>query len=98
MSKPNTKTTKAPVIEKTTSTTEISSKDDVSSELFGENGPIVKSIGYAKVPGSNYCVSYIIHSQGGKIIKIEVEEPNMQSIAEETAKLNFVNIFMSYHE
>lgn len=57
--------------------------------------PIVKSIGIRQVPGSRYFISYTIYTQGDKVIKVEVDEPNMRAIAEDSAKSNFVQLFMS---
>lgn len=60
-----------------------------------EKLPILKSVGYGQIPGTNTFVAYTIHSKGQNILKIEVEEPNLRPIAEESAKIFFVNNFMS---
>lgn len=57
--------------------------------------PTLKSVGYCQMPGTNTFVSYKILSKGGKILKIECEEPNLRPIAEESAKIAFVSTFMS---
>lgn len=59
-----------------------------------EDMPELKSVGYAKVSdGQHGFLSYTITSRGREIIKIEVEEPNLRAIAEESAKIAFVNNF-----
>lgn len=75
----------------------IPSKEDQAAKIFNDdpNAPIVKSVGYCKIPNSNLYLSFIIHTQGANVIKVEVEEPNLRPIIEESAKLNFVNIFMN---
>lgn len=63
-----------------------------------EDCPVLKSVGYAHIrnlPGQASFVSYVITSQGDKILNMEVEEPNMRYIAEESTKIAFVNAFMS---
>ena len=74
-------------------------KEHVLETLLNQDeAPILKSIGYAKVPKSNNYVSYIITSKGDQVISIETDEPNLRSICEETAKINFVQEFMSREE
>ncbi len=72
------------------------------SVQFGdEENPLVsifeemelKSIGYVRVPGKNTFASYLITSKGDKILKIEVDEPNLRPIAEDSAKTHFVSSF-----
>ena len=59
-----------------------------------EDMPELKSVGYAKIgEGQHAYVNYTITSRGREIIKIEVEEPNLRAIAEESAKISFVNHF-----
>jgi len=60
--------------------------------------PVLKSVGYGEIPGTNTFVAYVIYSKGGNILKIEVEEPNLRVIAEESAKIFFVNAFMTGEE
>jgi hypothetical protein len=90
------KTTKS-VIEKSSTTLNIPSKEEASDALFSDdpNAPVVKSVGYARVPGKNTYISYIIYTQGTNVVKVEVDEPNLRPISEETCKLNFVNLFMN---
>lgn len=58
--------------------------------------PEIKSVGFAKLPdgGSNAWVSYVITTKGKEVISIEVDEPNLRQIAEESAKISFVNQFI----
>lgn len=59
-----------------------------------ENLPLIKSIGYTKLPGHNKYVSYVITTMGDKIVSFEVEQPDFRAIAEEAAKISFVTCFM----
>lgn len=70
----------------------------IFEEIFDgepENMPVLKSVGFAKVKGTSTWVSYVITSKGNDVLKIEVEEPNLRQIAEETAKISFVNELMN---
>ena len=60
-----------------------------------ENLPTLRSVGYGQIPGTSTFVAYTIYSRGQEITKIEVEEPNLRAIAEESAKIFFVNAFMA---
>lgn len=60
--------------------------------------PILKSVGYCHMAGTNTYVAYTITSKGGQILKIECEEPNLKAIAEESAKIFFVSNFMAGDE
>lgn len=76
---------------------EFSDKKHILVSLFeGDEAllPTLKSVGYSKVPGTNNFIAYTITSRGTKIIRIDAEEPNIRPIAEETAKIFFVNAFM----
>ena len=57
--------------------------------------PTLTSVGYVRLPGSSKYVSYVMTSQGTEIKKIEVSEPDHKGIAEDQAKINFVNSFMN---
>lgn len=59
----------------------------------GKRAPILKSIGYAKIEGG--FVSYVITSRGPHVLGIEVSEPDLRPIAEDSTKVNFVNLFMN---
>ncbi len=56
--------------------------------------PLVKSIGYMKLPNYNRYVSYVITTKGDKVVSFEVEQPDLKAIAEESAKISFVTCFM----
>jgi len=56
------------------------------------------SIGYVRIPDTNTFVAYKITSKGTEVLSIEVEEPNMRGIAEESSKIAFVSAFMSKDE
>lgn len=60
--------------------------------------PVLKSVGYVKLPGTTNFVAYTIHSKGREIIKIQAEEPNVRMIAEESAKIFFADNFMGGDE
>ncbi len=71
-------------------------KGHALSELFESNSaPVIKSVGHTRLPGTNMHVSYTIHSKGTQVLKVEVGEPNVRPIAEEEAKLNFVDCFLN---
>ena len=59
-----------------------------------EDLPLVKSIGYMRMPNYNTYVSYILTTKGDKVVSFEVEAPNIRAIAEESTKIAFVNCFM----
>ena len=73
-------------------------KEHALKALFREdNAPVLKSVGYSLVPGltgQGRFVSYVITSQGDQVLNIEVEQPNLKAIAEESAKMAFVNTLM----
>ncbi len=75
-------------------------KEHVMEALFkGEpdEKPILKSVGYTRLDalkGQACYVSYVITSQGEKILKVEVEQPDTKFITEESSKIAFVNEFM----
>lgn len=56
--------------------------------------PLIKSIGYTKLPEHNKYVSYIITTKGDKVVSFEVEQPDFKAIAEEATKIAFVTCFM----
>src|SRR4051812_28268473 len=57
--------------------------------------PVIKSVGYMRLTtGVNSWVSYTITTQGERVLKIEVDEPNVRAIAEESAKTAFVTSFV----
>jgi hypothetical protein len=53
--------------------------------------PTIKSVGYARMgEGRHNWVSYVITSKGREVLSIEVADPDMRQIAEEQAKISFV--------
>ena len=57
--------------------------------------PVMKAIGYMSLKyGPNSWVSYTVTFKGDKVLKIEVDEPNLRPIAEESAKIAFVEQFI----
>ncbi len=57
--------------------------------------PEMKCVGYMKLgDGQNSWISYTATIKGDKVISIEVDEPNMRAIAEESAKIAFVTSFI----
>lgn len=55
--------------------------------------PELVSVGMYKVGGN--WVSFVMESKGSQVTKITLDEPNLRPIAEESAKINFVNKFMT---
>lgn len=71
---------------------------NILEDLFdgpADDMPELKSVGYQKVgEGSHSWISFTITTKGREVIKVEVEEPNVRAIAEESAKIAFVNQFI----
>lgn len=65
---------------------------------FNDNELELKSVGYIKMPGSNNYVAYTITTVGGKVTEIICDEPNMKMVAEESAKISFVEHFVDSEE
>lgn len=88
------KTTKKPVITK--SVTFIGeTKESAIDKLFGgDEAPLIKSVGCIHVPETNTYISVVITTKGSEVVNIQAEEPNLRAIAEESAKISFVNLFM----
>lgn len=67
-----------------------------------DNGeaPIMKAVGYVRLNKNvkNNYMSYVVTFQGDKVLKIEVGEPNLKGIAEESAKIQFVTLFVDNEE
>lgn len=75
------------------------SKESAFEKLFNaENPPEIKSVGTVHVPGTNTHISFVMTTKGKEIISIDVDEPNLRAIAEETSKINFVNLFMNLQD
>ena len=68
-------------------------------EMFNEERledlPILTSVGYMRLgTGVANWVSYVMKTQGDKVLSIIVDELNLRAIAEESAKINFVQSFI----
>lgn len=57
--------------------------------------PEMKAVGFMHLDkGRRHAwISYTMTVKGDRVIKMEVSEPDMQAIAEENAKIEFVNCF-----
>lgn len=63
----------------------------IFEQLFEQGKlPELKAVGYIQAKPGNNWVSYTMTIRGREIIKMEVAEPDLREIAEETAKINFV--------
>src|SRR5690348_1333073 len=56
--------------------------------------PILTSVGFTRVGTTNNFVSYVMKSQGDKVLSVEVSDPNLRGIAEESSKIDFVTHFI----
>lgn len=75
----------------------VEGEDHMLEKIFdGDSSsyPELKSIGYMQLKSGNHWVSYVITTKGREVIKIEVSEPDLRAIAEESSKINFVNCFV----
>ena len=62
--------------------------------IDSKDAPLLKSIGFRRASETSQSwVSYTVTTKGDKVISIEVDEPNMRQVAEESAKINFVTLF-----
>jgi hypothetical protein len=70
-------------------------KNALETLIDDEQAPILKSVGYMKIfqNRQHSWVSYVVTSKGKEVISIEVSEPDMRDIAEESSKINFVQCF-----
>ncbi len=67
-------------------------------ELFegpAELMPVMKSVGLVRVPGRRTYMAYTLHTKGNQIIQIDVSEPDRKLIAEDDAKMSFVQNFLN---
>ena len=65
---------------------------------FFDKEPELTAVGYVKIPNSNTYASYTITIKGEKVTKIVCDEPNLKAIAEESAKISFINNFVDKDE
>lgn len=66
-------------------------------KIFEENPeklPEIKAIGFMQIKPGNNWVSYVMTTKGKEVLKIEVSEPDLKDIAEEAAKISFVQTFV----
>ena len=67
----------------------------IDAVINSEDAPEIKSVGFMRInPLSNTWISYVMTTKGNKVLKIEVDEPNLRGIAEESAKIQFVQLFI----
>lgn len=71
---------------------------NVMIEHVTDNVPELTSVGYAHIPGTKLFASYTIKTKGGTVISMVVDEPDARAIAEDAAKINFVNEMCRYDE
>jgi len=65
---------------------------------FDKKQPELTAVGYVKIPDTNTYVSYVITIKGSEVVKVVCDEPNMKIVAEESAKVSFVNLFVDAGE
>jgi hypothetical protein len=57
--------------------------------------PTLKAVGYVQIgTGKSSWMSYTITTKGKEVLSIDVDEPNVRAIAEESAKIAFVTSFV----
>lgn len=63
--------------------------------IASDDAPEMKAVGYMRLsPGPSGWVSYTVTIKGREVLSIDVAEPNMRAIAEESAKIAFVEAFI----
>ncbi len=60
-------------------------------EYVKKDDPELTAVGYARIPGTNTYASYVMKIKAGVVISMIVDEPNMKAVAEDSAKVCFVN-------
>ena len=94
MTKPTKKVSKSSIVEPS-----VGIEGHTNSFIpFFDKEPELTAVGYVKIPNSNTYVSYTITIKGDKVIKIVCDEPNLKAIAEESAKISFINNFVDNDE
>lgn len=66
----------------------------VVSLIDSNEAPEIKSVGLFRLPETNTYVSFTMITKGREVVSIEVEQPNLRAVAEESAKISFVSTFM----
>lgn len=70
-------------------------KPHILQSLLDNGKPLkLKAVGVCHIPGTRDYVAFTAQILGDKLVKLEVDEPNLRAIAEESAKISFVDIFM----
>ncbi len=91
MAKPKNKLEVTPLIK-------VEGETNILQKVFDgdpEKIPELKAIGYAPIgAGSGRWISYVLTFKGPNILSITASEPDQRAIAEESAKIDFVNSFM----
>lgn len=61
-----------------------------------EDMPVLEAVGYVKVAKDRQhsWMSYVIKTKGKEVLSIEASEPDMRAVAEEAAKISFVDRFI----
>lgn len=78
-------------------------KFDAQKHLLDElidkgEAPELKSVGYMQIKPGNNWVSYVITTKGREVLKVEISEPDMKIVAEESAKISFVQTFVDHQD
>lgn len=60
-------------------------------EYIEKEKPELTTIGYARVPGTNTYASFVVKFKDGVMTSMVVDEPNLKIVAEDSAKISFVN-------
>lgn len=69
-------------------------KHELETMVENDEAPEIKSVGYMPLKaGVRGWVSYTITTKGDKVINMEISEPDLRDIAEESAKIAFVQTF-----
>lgn len=68
-------------------------KEHATTAVFeADDSPTIKSVGIVRLPNGYYS-AFTMYTKGTEVVKVEVEEPNLRAIAEESAKIAFVHNF-----
>lgn len=76
----------------------VDKKHVLETILESKDAPEIVSVGTVKIPDTNQYVSFTLTTKGNKVVKFEVGEPNIKLIAEDEAKIAFVNNFITYND
>lgn len=74
---------------------QVDNQPNILERLTEDDAPVLKSVGYAKCgENKNSWISYVITTKGNEVISIEVSEPDIRPVAQDNAKISFVDCFM----